>query len=279
MLEDHLWQGWVIFTLLMVPTYFAVRRIEKRDSGRPRTPGLVPAAHDPARVPRAMGAGAMALLGPILLVGVGLMPSAGELDRDPEVFDVNDAWATTPSAESWTPDFQGIDERAEWAVSVEDTRIEATRFYFRDQRHGEELIQWGNVIAPDSLLVSERLIGPIGVDRRLVREAVLFSEDAPRIAWYWYRVAGFDTAFPSKAKLLEILAFFRRSPAAELVVMSAACEPDNCRDAAIALRAAVGGPGVLEAIAADSLEADGPPGTGEGDARVQDATSRGEEAR
>ena len=195
----------------------------------------------------------MALLGPILFVGVGVMHSVGELDRGPEVFDVNDAWATRPSAENWTPDFRGIDERAEWAVSVEDTRIEATRFYFRDQRHGEELIQWGNVIAPDSLVVSERVIGPIGVNRRLVREAILFTNDAPRIAWYWYRVAGFDTPFPSKAKLLEILAFFRRSPAAELVVMSAVCEPDNCGDAAVALRAAVGGPGVLEALTADSL--------------------------
>ncbi len=47
--------------------------------------------------------------------------------------------------------------------------------------------------------------------------------------------------FPSKAKLLEIVSFFRRSIAAELVTISAACMPDNCADAAQALWATMGG--------------------------------------
>jgi len=147
---------------------------------------------------------------------------------------------------TWTPDFKGIDSRAAWLVSVDGHPVEAARHYFRDQRPGEELIQYNNFVAPDSLLVSERMFGPVGSDRRIVREAILWESDVPRIAWYWYRVAGFDTPFENKAKLLEIIAFFRRSPAAELVTRSVRCAPDSCTEAARLLRATVGGPSVLD---------------------------------
>jgi exosortase len=255
MLEDHLWQGWAIFTLLMVPTYFVIRRLERRDAIRFEGVGaesgdahaeLVQEADEPGRVHAAIRAATVAMVGPILFVGVGAMPSNGPLDRDAEVFEVHTAWSVEASPGGWTPGFQGIDDRAEWAIQVGGQRVEAARYYFRDQRQGEELIGYGNAIAADSLIASERIVGPVGRDRRLVREVVFFEDAGPRIAWYWFRVAGFDTPFPSKAKLLEMVAFFRRSPAAELIVMSGRCDPDNCGDAAFALRAVAGGPEVLE---------------------------------
>ena len=104
-------------------------------------------------------------------------------------------------------------------------------------------------------MVSSRLFGPFGPRNRIVRESMFFTERGPRIAWHWYRVAGFETPFIVKAKLLEVVAFFTRSAAAELVTMSAPCAPDDCGDAAAALRAAVGGPAVLE-------PGDGPAGGG-----------------
>lgn len=88
----------------------------------------------------------------------------------------------------------------------------------------------------------DRIIGPIGPERRFVHEAVIRDRETPRIAWYWYRVAGFDTPFEIKAKLLEILAFFGRHPAAELVVLDAECAPEDCREAAMRLRTAFGVP-------------------------------------
>jgi hypothetical protein len=122
--------------------------------------------------------------------------------------------------------------------------LDAARAYFIDQRQGHELIQYGNEIAPDSLVVSDRLLGPVGSRNRFVREALVRDDDFGRVVWYWYRVAGFDTPFPSKAKLLEILSFFRRSTAAELITLTAQCDAESCLRAAQALRAATGGPAI-----------------------------------
>jgi len=260
-IEDHLWQGWVIFTLLMLPTYQLARRIERRDAraarhADPSDPGAEPGP-DEARPAVAQGhwtdgvpsprlatlATVAALIGPGLFTVIGAIPRGSELDRGTDVFDIHAAWAPPRAAPaSWTPDFQGIDDRADWTVGVLDHDVALSRYYWVDQRQGAELIQWNNRIAPDSLVVGEGMYGPVGPEMRLVREAIFWADEQPRIAWYWYRVGGFVSPFDSKAKLLEIIAFFRRSTAAELVTMSAACEPESCEAAARALRALVGGP-------------------------------------
>ena len=244
-IEDHLWQGWVIFTVLMVPAYAVARRIELSDrrrfgapdEGEPASGAVLGSS---ARI--ATTAALVALAGPALYVAVSVVPRGDTLERDPEVFDVVDVFTPTPSAtpDAWRPDFVGVDDRAEWTFTVEGRTVHAARHYYVDQRQGDELIQWANAIAPDSLLVTERLFGPLGPNRRLVREAIVQTEGLPRVAWYWYRVAGVDTPFPSRAKLLEIPAFFRRSAAAELVTMSVECGRSDCTEAATTLRRAVG---------------------------------------
>jgi EpsI family protein len=247
LIEDHLWQGWAIFTLLMIPTYFVVRWIERRDArlhGDETLPLAAVATFDRTRPRRAALAGAVAIVGPVFYLGLGLVPAIGELDRSPQVLDLVEGWTAAergPADPGWTPSYRGIDARVQWTVSGPGTSVEAGRYFFADQRQGEELIQWDNAMAPDSLSVSERLIGPVGERRRYVREAIFFADGAPRIAWYWYRVAGLDTPFPSRAKLLEVPAFVLRRPAAELVTLSAPCGPEDCADAARALWAAVQG--------------------------------------
>jgi EpsI family protein len=249
MLEDHLWQGWVIFTVLMVPTYFGARWIERRDASLAQPIDATPAAFDAGRVRYASRAAVAAMVGPILFVLVGFLPFSSGLDQRPDVFELADTWRVETSTGGWTPSYPGIDGRADWAVTVGDARVDLARFYFEDQEQGEELVGYPNELAADSLIILDRMAWPLVPERRLVREVVLLTDDTPRLVWYWYRVGGFDTPFASKAKLLEILAFFRRSPAAELVVMSTACEPEDCAEAATTLRAAVGGPGVFEEAA------------------------------
>ena len=247
LIEDHLWQGWAIFTLLMIPTYFLVRRIERKDA--PLAAAEAAAAprgktFDPSRPRRAARAGAFVVVGPVLYMGLGLVPKAGEIDRGPEVLGLADTWTPVERAHGdadWSPAYVGIDDRAEWAIQLPDATVDAGRYFFVDQVQGEEMIQWGNAMAPDSLSVSERLIGPVGEGRRYVREAIFFDAGSPRIAWYWYRVAGVDTPFPSRAKVLEIAAFALRRPASELITLSARCAPEDCADAAQALRTALEG--------------------------------------
>lgn len=279
-IEDHLWQGWAIFTLLMIPTYFLARRIEEADAHKARVEGESEAAADgepastegepalgetserpdqatspaedappPAPVPslrrRAIRTSLVAVTGPVLFFALGAIPRGDELDRDPGIFTLAEGWSLTEIAaetDGWTPDFHSFDDRTVWAAAGPAGSLRAARYYYVDQRQGEELIQYNNRIAPDSLLAADRIIGPIGPERRFVHEAVIRDRETPRIAWYWYRVAGFDTPFEIKAKLLEILAFFGRHPAAELVVLDAECAPEDCTEAAMTLRAAFGVP-------------------------------------
>lgn len=244
-IEDHLWQGWAIFTLLMIPTYFLARRIEEADAGKGTGDAVDAVPPAPSLRRRAVRTGLVAVSGPILFFVLGAIPRGDELDRDPGIFTLADGWTLTeqaPPTDGWTPDFHGFDERVAWAASGPTGSVQAARYYYQDQRQGDELIQYDNRIAPDSLLAVERVIGPIGPERRFVREAVVRDRETPRVVWYWYRVAGFDTPFDIKAKLLEILAFFQRHPAAELVVLDAECEPEDCTGAANTLRAAMGVP-------------------------------------
>ena len=254
LITDHLWQGWAIFTLLMIPTYFLARRIELRDDaafvrGTKTGTGLgedaAPELPDSRRLRQAAYAAGAAIAGPALFMIVGAIPRSDELSRDVNTLGVDPSWNAeerVPDEADWRPDFKGIDEQVAWSFRTDGAAIDGARHYFLDQRQGEELIQYNNLIAPDSLLVADRLIGPIGATRRWVREALVRGPGAPRIVWYWYRVAGFDTPVASKAKLLEILAYFRRYPASELITLGAECAPEDCVEAAQALRAAMASP-------------------------------------
>lgn len=252
-IEDHLWQGWAIFTALMLPAYLLARRIELRDDARfgaaesstdaelMKEAGSTPAL-DTLRPRRAVVAGLAACAGPLAFMLIGAIPRGSGVETTVDVVGAVASWTISGSQtpDEWRADFSGVDREVGWTLSDGTDEIGATRQYFMDQKQGAEMIGYPNVLAPDSMVVSDRVMGPVGPSRRFLHEAVIRTADGPRVVWYWYRVAGFDTPFENKAKLLEILAFFRRSAAAELITVSAACEPDDCRGAANILRRAMG---------------------------------------
>jgi len=253
LLEDHLWQGWWIFTLLMIPTYFIARKIERRDAAKFRTDGAAQETSGPlsvdaihARNRRALIAGGAAIIGPLVYMSVGALPRSDAVDTEIAAVRVAPSWRAEPRSAidiSWVPAYRGVDRRTVWTLRARDAAVEATRHHFEQQRFGEELIQFGNVLAPDSLVFSNRIVGPVGESQRFVREAIVFDDrETARVVWYWYRVGGFDTAFETKAKLLEVVAFFRRTPAAELVTLTATCAPGDCTAAANSIRSAMGVP-------------------------------------
>ncbi len=251
MLGDHLWQGWLIFMILMVPTYWVASRIVAGD----RVPGVVeddpeeddgfdelvdgsaPFDRDITEAgsfrSRAWAPTLALAVGPLLYMMIGVIPR-GTPDQESDVFGAVATLSEVDEA-SWTPPLSGIDERATWRADVGPVPVELTRFYFLDQVQGEELVQGANAIAPDSLLVDDRPIGPLDGRGRIVRQAVFVHEGAPRVAWYWYRVGGVATSSAPKAKLLEVLSFLRRSPASELVTASVPCDQDRCDEAVEAL--------------------------------------------
>jgi exosortase len=246
-IEDHLWQGWTVFTVLMIPTYLVATRVEVRDRRRHGSEsGSTKMSRDidPELPRRAAPAALAAASGPLLFILVGALPSGSDTTAGIAPLGLVDGWVMVDSttADPWRPAYMGVDHEFAYTLSDGVDSISALRLLYLDQRQGEELIQWQNVIARDSMLVDDRLIGPVGADGRLVREALVRTDGRPRVVWYWYRVAGFDTPFTSKAKLLEVLAFFRRHGVAELVTMSVACSPDDCLEAGNVLRGSVGAP-------------------------------------
>lgn len=199
---------------------------------------------DPQRLRRGLIAGLAVCAGPLAFMSIGAIPRGGDIQTDVDVIGTTAEWSVSrPDApDAWRADFRGADREVAWTLSDGSDVVGATRQYFMDQKQGEEMIGYPNAIAPDSVVVFDRLMGPVGPSRRFLNEAVVSTPEGARVVWYWYRVAGFDTPFENKAKLLEILAFFRRSAASELITVSAACEPGNCRGAADVLRRAMGAP-------------------------------------
>ncbi|HSG50400.1 MAG TPA: exosortase, partial [Longimicrobiales bacterium] len=140
-IADHLWQGWAIFTLLMIPTYFIARQIEERDAtrahegeeageggdgvaegGEPSPPGT------PVLRRRALRTAGVAVVGPALLYVVGALPTGTEVDRDPAIFGFESEWAVAERdapAEAWAPDFHGYDGRALWSVRGPEGTVHA----------------------------------------------------------------------------------------------------------------------------------------------------------
>jgi hypothetical protein len=119
--------------------------------------------------------------------------------------------------------------------------VQVDRFIYARQTQGGELVGGGNRIAKAADVRGERTIGPLDAGGRLARQAIVRTPQGIRLAWYWYRVAGVNTATPAKAKVLELAAFVGRTAPSELVVVSTPCSAADCEAAARALFSVITG--------------------------------------
>lgn len=258
LIEDHMTLGWGVWAACMVVAYAWIRRVEGRARrGGESIQGVASEAESvrggagepnipPGRRRLAVVATCVALLGPLLYVAISLRERAPTTLDDPAVFRVEQTFRASLSATSarWEPEYPGIGARAAWEFTVDGIDIEASRFAFPTQEPGFELIQEENRLAAlGEGTVTERIasIGAEG-ETRLVNEAIVRAEGEDRLVWYWYRVAGAETPFRIRAKLLEVVALVRGSAASELITMTALCDPGDCSGAGDALRRAVGAP-------------------------------------
>jgi EpsI family protein len=246
--EHHGLFGWQVFVVTMLVVLPFARMLEARDRAE-RREAVMPAAdlvEDPevARSNRrdsptpgaAIAATALAVLGPLVFVTVGMLPTRGAAGV--ELFSAVEDWTALGTAgrpHTWMPDFQGADEHLSAAWSDDSTQVVLDRLVYRGQTQGAELINFNNRIAPAGYAVRERLVGPMPGTSAYAWEAVVWTPEKPVLVRYWYRVAGHDTFSRTRAKLLEVVAFFTRIEHAELVALSAPCEPDSCAVASEAL--------------------------------------------
>jgi exosortase len=248
-LRDHSTYGWAVFLVGLVPTLFIARRLQRFDRAPSETPRGKVTTGDPREDPpwrRALAPAAAAVVGPILFMTIGMVPRGAPSEFDIEELGLAPTLNATEvgpgTAAGWDVKYSGVDDRRSWTAVVSETPVRIDRFVYLDQRPGEELIQDGNRIAPDSALAGDRLMGPLPPRGRIVRQALVRTSGSPLLIWYWFRVAGIETSSSLKAKLLEALSFLLRHPASELVTLSAFCRADDCTDAANALLVLTGGP-------------------------------------
>ena len=258
--------GWVIFIISLLPFFYLASRLEKWDTSaessgtsppvtwvsspadEPEPPDSVPEKWLRSRSSGILGrvtlASALAVLGPAIYFVVSATPRAEPADTEISRLIEGEAWRVVESAEArpfdWEPDYQGADDRQRFSLTDGEAHVYVDRLFYRDQRQGAELISYFNRIAPDPVLFDERVTGPIGVRRRFVRQALINTAQGPILVWSWFRVGGVETVSPIYAKILELLAFARRLPVAELVALSSACGPDNCVEAFEALSGVLG---------------------------------------
>lgn len=249
LMAEHGTYGWLVFCAALVGFFLCARRMERFDAYLVRRRhvasedigvyvGTDEAINSKSRTRRLAFATSSALVGPLLFWVVGTIPAQRAVDPAMEGVNIGAAWTQESSGQSrasWSPAFRGASETRTLNFVRGGQGIQVDRFIYAHPSQRTELISSLNAIAPAKDMISERLAGPLDEGMRLVRQAVIRTPDGPRLVWYWYRVSGVVTSDPTKAKLLELVTFFRRGPPSELIAVSALCQSDGCASAMSAL--------------------------------------------
>lgn len=247
LIANHYGYGWILFGIGLVPFFAVAGWIERRESRTPTPPSPAPALDETMiqrLFGRAVAASGFAVIGPVLYFAIGALPSRSDDGQGLAGVIGGDEWEPVVGEErpfSWQPDYQGATVHEAPVFTDGERRIYTDRFVFRRQAQGAKLIGYPNRIADPEAVIDQRIIGP--VDRaatRWVRQAVIATAEGPVLTWYWYRVGGVETVYPVHAKFLEVPAFLTRRRSAELIAISAPCEPDNCASAFQALASFTG---------------------------------------
>ncbi len=258
----HFAYGWGIFVLTLMAFFpLASRAVGSKVPAAtaapdlPNTAATVTSGPQPPSLRQAT-VGTLALsVGPLLYYGISAVP--GRAVPPPSLLAENAQWEIVPAELAppfvWEPAFQGATERSRTTWVRGDDIVLVDRIVYHDQAQGSEMIGYTSRIAPDTLLIARRLLGPVGAARQLVNEAIIVEGDTHLLSWYWYRVGGAQTESPARAKLLELWAFATRRPVSEVIALTTPCRVETCRRASQVLHGFLGTPGLV----AES-ESDGP---------------------
>lgn len=240
-IKDHGLYGWLIFAAAMVLLFVVAERINRRpDSTNARSNAIDGGDEHPAPADRTARSARMAVAalaiggtGPLLLASDAILPRRGTVSELTEgVRGASQFSVGIPrSRGDWSPHMTGAAEHLTVRLKAGSEVADVDRFRFSRQSQGREMIGGTNVIAPDSQRFKERMVGPLDSSLRMVREVAVRDNGTLWLVWYWYSVAGVETPSAPKAKLLEVLAFFRRSPFAETTVVTTQCSASDCQEA------------------------------------------------
>ncbi len=213
LVHDHVWLGWVIYTVLMVPALWAVsawlRPDPKHGAGPAEPPDDRAGARADGRVSArflALVVAASALL-PALSVGLDHLQRSRPLDLT----------ALPPAAGGfrnggspngkWDPDFPQADH-TEQALYRDGSGLDVMAFTasYASQRDGHEAVSILNDLGGPGWLADGQRSLTVPAEPRPVRvtEKRFRSDRGKLCVWYWYRVAGVHAGTDVAAKLAQI---------------------------------------------------------------------------
>lgn len=254
LMGDHGWFGWVIFAIVLVFYFWAVRFIEARHPA-PSAGVELADGSGPAASPK--GAAPAGRAHPAAIVAFTVLAAAGpvgvqlvrQLPRAPSPvaiadLDVGAPWkpmavidlpplqyGDTLVRSPWTPRYLGADRHLvmRWSGAADTVQVDRLVFSGRDRHH--KLFADGNAMADRRSVLLDRLLGiPDGQRVRSFRQAIVRVDSTnTRAVLYWFRVGNTTTGVPIVGRLYQVSAFIQRSAPEELVAASVACDVDCTR--------------------------------------------------
>jgi exosortase len=253
LMAEHALYGWMIFAVVISLFFLLTSRFEAweraAEAGESahigRNDEIATTAASPLRALHLAVATLVAVIGPIGYFVLSARafsatmpePIPGVRGHSEWIIQATDA--RSPQVEWWLPQMRGEQEQRRYAfASPSDSSmpiVQVVRFGYLGTAQGRELVGSGNEIAAPGKLISEHIVGPLDEQLRTVRQAVLRDRTGARLVWYWYRVADVETTSATRAKLLELVSFLKRSSPSELIAVSAPCGTSDCQSALQAL--------------------------------------------
>ena len=234
--EDHYYFGWALFLAVIAPIILVGRRLEEAQP--PGTNEKITARS--LTVTAATGLAVPAIAGLVLIGGAWLGHRVGVRNVDGvaaapiELPELATWQRMEPWADSRRPYFVGAAaEAAAWYRQGTD-RVAVYVANYPSQQQGREAVfyanrPWGEaseVIAHDVI----RLSSAEGASYPFAELRLADPGEPERLVWYGLQVAGKPTASEVIAKLFQAVGALGGRTDAQVIVMTAACEP-GCSDA------------------------------------------------
>jgi len=234
--DDHMFFGWAVFLVFMLPLFYVDRLFESKANA------VHAAARSPS-APRTAGRwsrGAISAGCVVLAAGTwGSFQVVASTEPLPaatmvELPDVAGWDRTAVWQDMRRPRFFGASaEAADWYVDAAN-RVGVYLAYYATQRQGAEVVFSQNRPAGESAVVHEARVPPVNELEDVgmpFRELVVADRDgAARLVWVVMRVAGRPVIGRFAAKGLQLLGALHGRRDAQVLVLTARCA-DDCSDA------------------------------------------------
>ena len=238
LMQSHGLYGWIIFACMMPIFGYLAGRIEcaqPQQSLRPVETPVAPVLASGSTPFATVAATAAALAGPVLLLLINLRYSPAPSPESPPGVTPMGTWSPDAAAPVWTPILTGSSSRITRAYTFDGRQVQIDRFIYGNRSERSDMLSVTNRVVPDSLVASDRAIGPLDENLRTVRESVVATGSGFRLIWWWYHVAGVDTPVSRRAQLLEFWALLSDAAPSEIVLVSTACDNRDCAPARAAV--------------------------------------------